>query len=357
MRSDWPAPDLNFKARSAISPSTTATHRIYTETSDTSTNLATLSRLLCSPWLRMPAAAIQSRLASLRVSNDPLSPLKPSPPSAIVMELLEKNDKEHDIYFGSEHFHNHFPHTLLSQFGLGAPESRLKKEWEIEDYLSPIPKKQATQITEKNWKDHIGVDKFYPNYLEFFKNQISKNGVPNTILSYAADETALPSFVSGAVHPLIHVGFGVEFGVNDVVAEGLAEMCVHTPAFAPVVDANLYSKPATGPKSLLTIANEIHDDRLFDNVVTFKDFPKSAPLLKSKRACDAIKDYVMQWKIDETPEGFGKAYSELFELSTHFTFSSAFPPPHIANDPRFKGKTLRPLLDFFLMYSHILGIC
>ena len=300
----------------------------------------------------MSTAAVQSRLASLSVNKDPLSPLKPPPPSAIVRELLEKNHAENDIYFGSNHFHNHFPHALLSQFSLGAPESRLKKEWELEEF-NPIPKKQSTEITDKNWKDHIGVDKFYPNYLEFFQDRISKNGVPNTILSYALDETALPSFVSGAVHPLIHTGFGVEFGINDVVAEGLAEMCVHPPAFAPVVDAQLYSKPVTGTKSLLTIANEIHNDKVFDKVVTFKDFPKSEPLLKSKPACDAIKEYVMQWKIDETPEGFGRAHSELFALTTHFTFSSAFPPPHIVNDPKFKGKTLRPLLDFFLMYSPI----
>jgi len=296
----------------------------------------------------MSAAAVQSRLASLRVAQDPLPPLKPPHPSSIVRELLEKNDTEHDIYFGKEHFHNHFPHTLLSQFGLGAPESRLKKEWEIESF-NPIPKKQSTEISDENWKDYIGVDKFYPNYLEFFKKQISKNGATNTVLTYALDPTALPSFVSGAVHPLIHTGFGVEFGVNDVVAEGLAEMCVHSPSFAPVVDSELYSKPATGKKTPLTIANELHDDKIFEKVVTFKDFPKSEPLLKSKPACDAIKNYVMQWKIDETPEGFAKAYSELFEITTHFTFSSAFPPPHIANNPKFKGKPLRPLLDFFLM--------
>src|SRR5271169_5912857 len=105
----------------------------------------------------MSVAAVQSRIASLSVNRDPLSPLKPPPPSAIVKELLVKNDTEHDIYFGKEHFHNHFPHTLLSQFALGAPESRLKKEWDIETF-NALPKKQSTAISDQNWKDHIGVE-------------------------------------------------------------------------------------------------------------------------------------------------------------------------------------------------------
>jgi Questin oxidase-like len=303
----------------------------------------------------MSAAAIQSRLASLSVNNKyPLAPLKVPTPTPLVTELLDKNDKEHDIYFGPNHFHNHFPHALLSQFALGAPESRLKKEWGLEDYLRPLGKKQPTEITDDNWKEYIGIDKYYHNYLDFFKEKIEKNGVQKTVLQYALDETLLPSFVSGAVHPLIHVGFGLEFNSDIVVAEGLAEACVHSPAFAPVVDVAMYSKPPTDKKSLVTIADEIRKDKSFENVVKFKDFPKSKPLLKSKPACDAIKNYVMKWSFDDTPEGLAKAYSELFELVTHFTVSSAFPPPYIINDPKYKGKRLRPLLDFFLMYCRLI---
>jgi hypothetical protein len=305
----------------------------------------------------MSTASVQSRLASLSVNKPPLAPLKSPPPSALVTQLLDKNNKEHDIYFGEDHFHNHFPHTLLSQFALGAPEARLKKEWEIEDYLKPLGKKQSPEITDSNWTNYIGIDKFYHNYLDYFKNKIAKDGVQKTVLQYALNEPLLPSFVSGAVHPLIHVGFGLEFNSDIVVAEGLSEACVHTPAFAPVVDVALYSKPSTDKKSLLTIADEIYHDKLFDDVVKFQDFPKSAPVLKSKKACDAIKEYVMKWSLDQTPEGYAKAYSELFTLVTHFTISSAFPPPHIVKDQKYKGKELRPLIDFFLMYLSFFAKC
>ena len=41
--------------------------------------------------------------------------------NALVSQLLERNHKEHHIFFGRE-LHNHFPHVLLSEFALGADD-------------------------------------------------------------------------------------------------------------------------------------------------------------------------------------------------------------------------------------------
>lgn len=298
----------------------------------------------------MSAASVQSRLASLNVGVPPLSPLKPPPPSLLVKQLLDRNNREHDIYFGDSHFHNHFPHTLLSQFALGAPESRLKKEWDIENYLKPLPPKEPTELTDLNWKEYIGRDTFYHNYLDYFKDKIAADGAVKTVLDYALGETLLPSFVSGAVHPLIHTGFGLEFGSDTVVAEGLAEAAVHSPAFAPVVDIPLYSKPISGKKSLLQIIDAIYHDDVFKGVVKYTDGTKSQSVLSSPKACEAIKQYVMQWEFDDSQDGLGKAFSELFELATHFISSAAFPPPRVVDSQKHEDKKFRPLLDFFLMY-------
>src|SRR5436305_2109116 len=136
----------------------------------------------------MSSAAVQSRLASLNINKSSLSPLKPPSPTPLVAELIERNNKEHDIFFGKDHYHNHFPHTLLSQFALGAPESRLKKEWELESYLKPLGEKQSTEITDDNWKDYIGIANFYHNYLDYFKDKIKKDRVQKTVVNYALDE-------------------------------------------------------------------------------------------------------------------------------------------------------------------------
>jgi Questin oxidase-like len=298
----------------------------------------------------MSVREVQRRLASMSLDKSLLTPPKPT---ALVTRLLEKNDAEHDIFFGKNHFHNHFPHTLLSQFALGAPEKRLLKEVDLEDYLNPIPQKQPTEITDENWTEYIGKDVFYPNYLEYFKRKITAEGVQSTVINYALKPSLLPSLVSGAVHPLIHLGFGLEFGSDIVVAEGLAGACVHRPAFAPVVDSQMYSQPAKGTRSLLEIADEIRKDHVFDDCVEFKSFPKSEAVLASEKATKAIKEYVMQWKADESPEGFANAWSELFELVTHFVGTSSFAPPRITTQEKYKDVEFRPLLDFFLMYCSV----
>jgi hypothetical protein len=306
----------------------------------------------------MSAASLQARLVSISANKSHLSPLKshlsplkPPTPSPLVAGLLAKNHDQHDIFFNKDHFHNHFPHTLLSQFALGAPTSRLKKEWELEDYLTPLGKKQPTDITDENWKEFIGKDEYYHNYRDFFTDKIkSKENIQKTLVEYALNEALLPSFVSGLFHPMIHTGYGVEFASHIVVAEGLAEACVHKPGFAPLVDFELYSGPATEEKTLIAIVNEIYHDKSLDDVIKYSFTNKSQAFFKSKKAIEAVKMYVMKWSFADSPEGIAKAYAELFELATHFMATSAFPPPHIVNNPKYKDKKLPPLLDFFMMY-------
>jgi hypothetical protein len=291
-----------------------------------------------------------SRLAALHLDGAPLAPLQGPKTSPLVNGLLDRNNKEHSVFFGEYNFRNHFPHTLLSQFALGAPETRLEKEWDLEYYLKPLGEKQSPDITDENWKQYIGNDEYYPNYLEYFSKKIVEKVVQNTVCEYVLDQSFIPSLVSGAVHPLIHVGFGLEFNSDMVVAEGLAQACATTPSMAPVIDLELYSGPSTDKKSLLTIAEEIRKDHRFDNVVKFNDpraDPRSNPVLESETACDAIKEYVLKWSFDKSPSDLARAYSDLFEFTIHGLVSSAFPPPHIVE--KYNSTQFHALLDFFLM--------
>jgi len=102
---------------------------------------------------------------------------------------------------------------------------------------------------------------------------------------------------------------------------------------------------------LIAIVNEIYYSKCLDDVIKFSDANKSQTFLQSKKAIEAVKMYVMKWSFDESPEGIAKAHAELFELVTHFMATSAFPPPHIVKDPKYKDKKLRPQLDFFMMYD------
>ena len=99
---------------------------------------------------------------------------------------------------------------MLSQFALGAEEARLKREVELEGHLDPLrPVISDTEITQRNWQKYIGKNEYYHNYLNFFEEQIRVYGGAKSVIMYAFDPALLPSFVSGAVHPLIHTAFGV----------------------------------------------------------------------------------------------------------------------------------------------------
>lgn len=79
---------------------------------------------------------------------------------------------------------------------------------------------------------------FYPNYLAFFHRLIS-TPPPPTSPYYGRPSSVVPVIeqyllggegqmlvraVSGAIHPLIHIGHGVEFELDSVVAEGETSM-------------------------------------------------------------------------------------------------------------------------------------
>ena len=99
---------------------------------------------------------------------------------------------------------------MLSQYALGANEARLKREIKLEGYLDPLrPVKTDTVITGTNWQKYIGKSDYYHNYLNFFEEQVRVDGDAKSVVKYAFDPVLLPSFVSGAVHPLIHTAFGV----------------------------------------------------------------------------------------------------------------------------------------------------
>lgn len=83
-------------------------------------------------------------------------------------------------------------------------------------------------ITSTNWKDFIGNPRRkynynYPAYLSFFDKEIREFGPIPTVQKY------FPVISNGmaacAVHPVIHLGFGLEAMNDNMIAEGLASMC------------------------------------------------------------------------------------------------------------------------------------
>lgn len=80
---------------------------------------------------------------------------------------------------------------------------------------------------------YLGKEQYYPDFLAFFQREMDGAGGWQAVLSehvLAGTERAddlLVRLHGGIMHPLIQLMYGVEWGQPAVVAEGLAQACVH----------------------------------------------------------------------------------------------------------------------------------
>ena len=95
-------------------------------------------------------------------------------------------------------------------------------------FASPGP------VNKANWKDHLGKEEYYQAYLAFYSDEVLASStqavLENYIMSRDANIVAgkdgekpmmLARFLGGFLHPLIHCGYGCEFGLPGLVAEGV----------------------------------------------------------------------------------------------------------------------------------------
>ena len=117
---------------------------------------------------------------------------------------------------------------------MGANEKLLREGYKSDEgYQRPLGKSPAP-ISDANFADHLGDEQYYQAYLVFFSDQLINRGVHKTLEDYIyskginfndrTDGSRQPEmfgrFMSGLFHPLIHTGYGLEFGLLGVIAEG-----------------------------------------------------------------------------------------------------------------------------------------
>ncbi|GAA6022709.1 hypothetical protein JCM10207_008073 [Rhodosporidiobolus poonsookiae] len=162
-----------------------------------------------------------------------------------VRRCLEENHVHAHTFFNDKGFHNHCAHHLLAAYSMGATPQLLEEILSLhhETAFKPMPDMVPMEITEANWTEHLGDERFYPNYLRFFHRLIATPPPPTSPYFAKGHRTStvpvleqylfggrgemLLRCVSGAIHPLIHIGHGVEFKLDALVAEGLAQCAVH----------------------------------------------------------------------------------------------------------------------------------
>ncbi|KAG8821993.1 hypothetical protein FRC17_009692 [Serendipita sp. 399] len=145
-----------------------------------------------------------------------------------VARLLRDNHVKFHCHF-SPGLHNHLAHHLLAAFALGCSESLLKPAYDLHAEYQTEKKESPEPINDQNWTQHLDQPEYYSGYLEFFESQILQNSMAHCLQKYVFSPEAnepkvemFARFFSGLVHPMIHFGYGAEFELPGLAAEGLA---------------------------------------------------------------------------------------------------------------------------------------
>ncbi|KAF8191083.1 hypothetical protein K438DRAFT_1919499 [Mycena galopus ATCC 62051] len=192
----------------------------------------------------------------------------------LLRDLLRKDYEEHHCFWSDSGLHNHLAHHLLAAHDLGSPPSLLSAIFDNEFGMQQPLRKEgsdgsAENLTVATWTSHLGKSEAYADYLAFFSSEIATVGVPETLKRYVFAPSAnrngalmLVRVVSGLMHPFIQLGYGVEFGQDFMVAEGLARSAVTPPGGVPVFEMpagmpSLENSKTPSP-SLLSLLREVY---------------------------------------------------------------------------------------------------
>lgn len=279
--------------------------------------------------------------------------------------------------------HSHLAHHVICSWALGSKSEDIEQlyeanvKYEIPLVVSPEP------ITEKNFAAHVGDDKsvhpfpsfvpidvdidvdvdfrFYQAFRDFFILEVDKHGVEATIdnwvVGLAGNTTRgnadkknpqmLARLLSLLMHGLIHLGYGLEFGLPVMVIEGmpfikhlynallkmivlsigLASIAVHQTDMASAIPESLFistpeesgvfqhlissvhSSLSLSPPSVTPSTTDVHALTIISRMLHDSTFSESQPITNFDAVYDnlargaEIVPYVDMWAFDASDLG------------------------------------------------------
>jgi hypothetical protein len=205
---------------------------------------------------------------------------------------------------------DHIVHFMLTIWALGASPETIQVQYERESRRQrPVfPRDEAviqSFFDKKRFMKHLYREEHYSNYLAFFQRVIAEKGVPAVINEYlfGGDELAeslLSRMFAGLVHPIIHLGFGIEFQQPAIVAQALAQASVH-----PDYLADCFYRPTVASakshetsKGLMEIMEEMRANKTIRDASVHGDTDVFEHGILSRASEEVIK-HISQWTVSE----------------------------------------------------------
>jgi hypothetical protein len=228
--------------------------------------------------------------------------------------LLQQNHENYDIIFNRSGFHNHLVHHLLTLFALNASPSEIQKGYDNNtSYQRPLDSLEQKVIDDmhdpERFKSYLGSAKNYHGFLVFFQGEIEKKGWQDVLNEYVfkgdqrADDLLVRMF-AGFLHPIIHLGFGVEFQQPAIIAEALAQAAVHDVWIGELFHGCEKAVRADGSnrrpaKSVVQLLDEIQGGEKLRSAAHWKDGNKIRDGIL-KRAPEEMIGYASQYRVLES---------------------------------------------------------
>lgn len=266
-----------------------------------------------------------------------------------ITSLLQENHEIHHITFDEAGRHNHIVHHLLASFSLGADAETLQKQYDQNmTYQRPPPPTDESATTSLDdpqvFKQHLESPDNYSTFLAFFTRKLSTSTIADVVNEYVFSDTELANtifnrFFSGYYHPLIHLGYGLEFKQPAIVAEALAQACVHSGYLDGFFTLCAEAAKTATPDSMTHLLHEIQADATLHNAVKWDDGHKVRDGILA-RAKDEMISYASRWRVPGPPTASTLADSaaQVINAAAYFT-TAAQRPPYVVK------------MDFFYMHA------
>lgn len=158
------------------------------------------------------------------------------------------------------------------------------------------------------FKTYLGEEKYYHDFLVFFQKEMEAKGWQDVLNEYVfsgserADDMLVRMF-AGFLHPIIHLGFGIEFQQPAIVAEALAQAAVHDNWMAPLFHgcekaADAHRGRDGSGKTIVQLLEECKKDEKLRSAPRFEDGNKIRDGIL-KRAPEEMIKYASQYTVRE----------------------------------------------------------
>ncbi|KAI9502930.1 hypothetical protein GGI25_003203 [Coemansia spiralis] len=259
--------------------------------------------------------------------------------------LCARDYLEHHVFFNDRKLHNHLNHHLLAVYSMGASAERLQGIFDGNRLIQrpSLPTHETITIDATNYINYLSQENYYPDFVRFFHKELDAagDGWHSVVAKYMFEPHIFPLVLNGLLHPLIQLGYALEFESKAIAAAALAQTCIHgnsykklyTPEFFSEIQAS-FAGGNYQCLSILEIFDRMRNERT-DMKIPFGDdiFTDENRTVSEKLA---VK-YAKYWIVDADEKAISAKYRELLSVVSLWYIASTRP-----------GYKL--LLDFFTMH-------